>query len=544
MRQSEPWIPDEHQLKGNLHHLRTLLDQPIPRVTTTPELARAAAVLSPALKGLEAILAVVQLTIDNLPDDRGPVAEHLYGLSKQGRGQKVRARRKLAMAEYEELTGITVDKYESFRTNAERTLVDDLVKVLVGLVEESDSPDVVSATGGPAGSEATDALTPQGAALSKRLPPPEELADQLVEQAFSFVDNLVSPRLRLLSTEVESTCDWLYGELLGYLVDVLGSLLVDFFRKGGSAPARLETRREGSHATRVLVDDTAYVIAVGTRPTRPYEVDVYISTSGDADLPPNMQLALGHEGRFVLASLALSPALHGAEPWAASAVRAVLDSGDRAIEAFVVSQLAFDMTGAVAQLYGLVQRYFPREIATTIRLFLLDPRSGGGMHLDHTAQQTTLASLRPDHGVEGISSAEKLLRLAVARFPVKDSVAAEIIPSMQTVVRSPLRIPSAREVGAIQHELFGHNLILQPLLNSDRLWIEAGYPASLRAAIEPVLEQHTGVIAERARELDFAPALQEPSGETFDLASARGKRREQFRKNFGHLIAGYPTEPS
>lgn len=542
----EKWEARREPLEGNLHNLRSLLDQPVPRVTTIPDLKRAAEELFPSLTGLDAILALLQRAIEKMPDGRGPVAENIYGLTEESRGKKVRQRRELAIAAYEEIIDEEVD-YETFRTNAERNLIEDLATVHIRLIDElrSDPPEA-----GPqapvdiAGSSRSGTSFSTDAVLSKRsLPPPDDLADEIAQQTFSLVDQLVSPRVRLLSSDFDSTCDWLYDELLGHLVDALGGFLADYLGNGTSSHGRLEPRREGAHATRVFADDDAYVIAVGLRLARPSEVDVHIAPSTGTNLPPSTQIALSNEGRFVLASLALSPVLADAESWVVAATRAVLDSGDRAIEAFVINQIAFDVTGAVAQLYGLVRRYFPRQIAETIRLFLLDPRAGGGMHLDQTAQQSTLTSLRPDHGVEGVSSAEKLLRLAVTRFPVNDSVAAEIVPSMQTVVRSPLRIPSAHKVGAIQHELFGPTLVLHPLLNGDGLWVEAGYPASLRSSIEPVLEQHANVIAEHARELDLTPALQEPSGEPFDLTTARNRRREQFRKNFGHLIAGYPTEP-
>ncbi len=533
-------------LEGNLHHLRSLLDQPVPRVTTIPELAGAAEELCPSLGGLEAILAVLRLAIDNLPDERGPVAEHLYGLTLQSRGKKVRGRREMAITAYEDVVGETVD-YETFRTNAERDLVKDLAMVLVRLLDEShaDSPETgrQKPFDTAASNRSSTSGSTAGSILTRSLPPPDDLADEIAQQTFSLVDSLVSPRVRLLSSDFESTCDWLYDELLGHLVDVLGSLVVNCLRKDSESRSRLEPRREGAHATRVFTDDGTFVIAVAPRLARPSEVDVHIAPPDDAGLPPSTQISLSNEGRFVLASLALSPELAGAESWVATAIRGVLDSGDRAIETFVINQIAFDVTGAVAKLYGLVRRHFPRQVAQTIRIFLLDPSSGGGMHLDQAAQQATLTSLRPDYGVEGVGSAEKLLRLAVARFPVTDSVAAEIVPSMQTVVRSPLRIPSAHKVGAIQHELFGPTLVLQPLLNSDRLWIEAGYPAALRSVIEPVLEQHTALVAEHARALDFAPALQTQTGEPFDLTAARSRRREQFRTHFGHLIAGYPAGP-
>lgn len=45
------------ELEANLRHLRSLLDQRVPRVTTIPALAGAAEELFPSLGGLDAILA-------------------------------------------------------------------------------------------------------------------------------------------------------------------------------------------------------------------------------------------------------------------------------------------------------------------------------------------------------------------------------------------------------------------------------------------------------------------------------------------------------
>ena len=138
----------------------------------------------------------------------------------------------------------------------------------------------------------------------------------------------MSPRVRLLSSDFDSTCDWLYDELLAHLVDVLGDFLANYLGNGTSSQRRIEPRKEGAHAIRVFADDDAYVIAAGLRLARPSEVDVHIAPSTATNLPPSTQIALGNEGRFVLASLALSPVLAGAESWAVAVTRAVLDSGD------------------------------------------------------------------------------------------------------------------------------------------------------------------------------------------------------------------------
>jgi hypothetical protein len=521
MQDAANWTPDEKQLAGDLHRLRRCLDDAVPRLTAVPELVKVAEWLRPNDEGLARVLSTVRLAIASLPDSRKSTASALYGLTPRSEGLRVRERREQAIAEYEALFG-TRPKYEAFRTGVERILITDLAKVLVQLIRESRT-------------------APPSASVRSGMHHKRRVDDELASQVIDFIDNLVSPRLRLLSSQVESTCDWLYEELIGYLVDALAEQVIEYLSSTELGPAHLEPRRDGAHATRIVCHQASFIVSAGTRPARPYEVEVALSDTADARLTSAQQLVLSNEGRLVLVSFAVAPALTPIESIIAEKIRAILDAGDRAIEAFVVSQLAFDTTGAVARLYGLVRRCFTHELRETIRLFILDPRSGGGMHLDERASHETQQSLRADFGVDGLGPAEKLLRLAVARFPTSESVAAEIVPSMQTVVRSPLRIPSARSVGAIQSELFGSDLVLQPLLNSDHLWIEAGYPAALRSEIEPVLDRHRSTLAELARELDFGPALREPTGEAFDIAAARQRRLELFHKTFGHLIAGYPS---
>ena len=89
MPHREQWEARREPLEGNLHNLRSILDQPIPRVTTIPDMTRAAEVLFPSLTGLDAILALLQLAIEKMPDERGSVAENIYGLTEESRGKKV-----------------------------------------------------------------------------------------------------------------------------------------------------------------------------------------------------------------------------------------------------------------------------------------------------------------------------------------------------------------------------------------------------------------------------------------------------------------------
>jgi hypothetical protein len=135
---AEQWMPDKKSLTDQMHELRGLLDHRVPRVLTIPELSQVAERLCPTLEGLAGLLAAVQLAADKLPDNRGPVAELLYGLTDESRGQPVKARRQLALAKFREVVPKAEQcTYESFRCNDERELIEDLATILIDLVGPS-----------------------------------------------------------------------------------------------------------------------------------------------------------------------------------------------------------------------------------------------------------------------------------------------------------------------------------------------------------------------------------------------------------------------
>jgi len=97
-----------------------------------------------------------------------------------------------------------------------------------------------------------------------------------------------------------------------------------------------------------------------------------------------------------------------------------------------------------------------------------------------------------------------LTDLLLARFRIGDTVAREIVPNMMTVIKSPLEIPSGNRVGLAQHVIYGPTgMVLQPIGAFERLWIEAAYPACLRACVEPQLAADTPAILNSIGNLEF-----------------------------------------
>jgi hypothetical protein len=176
---------------------------------------------------------------------------------------------------------------------------------------------------------------------------------------------------------------------------------------------------------------------------------------------------------------------------------------------------------SIARLYETVRRSLPPEVGQHIRIYLVDPAVGGGIHLDHHARQHSLSLLRsaPYRG-STIAPIELLTGLIMARFPIGDTVAKEIVPKMATTVRSPLEIPSGNRVGLAQHVIYGRSgMVLQPLAAHDQLWVEAAYPASLRDRIEPQLAAEAPAIRAATAAMRFRAV-----GDSTGLESSGGDR--------------------
>jgi hypothetical protein len=133
------WTPSEDELEGNLSYLRRLLDQSVPRLENIPALARAARLLRPSTLGMDGVLATVKLAIDCLPQDGWQeIAELLYGLADESRGEPLKERRRLAHSKYLEVaSGRTQHQELTFRQEDEPRLIKDIAAALITLVDES-----------------------------------------------------------------------------------------------------------------------------------------------------------------------------------------------------------------------------------------------------------------------------------------------------------------------------------------------------------------------------------------------------------------------
>jgi hypothetical protein len=167
-----------------------------------------------------------------------------------------------------------------------------------------------------------------------------------------------------------------------------------------------------------------------------------------------------------------------------------LAAGSQAIEAYAMKQLTAYRDDFVEQLYLLLARPFRPDIRKYLYLYVICPGAGGGIVMDSFARLQSLSKLREASYSLPQSPVELLCRVLEARFPFEQCVAREIVPAMRTYECSPLSIPSAARVGIIQRVLFdnGH-MVLQPLVCSDNVWVEAAYPAILRGIVEKTLLQ-------------------------------------------------------
>jgi hypothetical protein len=101
------------------------------------------------------------------------------------------------------------------------------------------------------------------------------------------------------------------------------------------------------------------------------------------------------------------------------------------------------------------------------------------------------------------------------------TVAREIVPNMMTVIKSPLEIPSGNRVGLAQHVIYGPTgMVLQPIGAFERLWVEAAYPACLRACVEQQLAADMPAILSSIRNLEFHAV-----GDASELMRSQGGRR-------------------
>lgn len=90
----------------------------------------------------------------------------------------------------------------------------------------------------------------------------------------------------------------------------------------------------------------------------------------------------------------------------------------------------------------------------------------------------------------------------------------------------------------IQDAIFGSALTLQPLVNSDKIWIEAGYPVDMKSQIEPILTKKRSQIAEMAKSLDFSSAIAIQDLKEEDIVK-RNEFIDRIAQTFGRFTGGF-----
>jgi hypothetical protein len=320
--------------------------------------------------------------------------------------------------------------------------------------------------------------------------------------------------------DVAQSCDLLYGFVNQLWLRLLSQEIEAQLARQGARFHR--SRAVGPYA--FVVNDRLYALSVSPMPTDPRTLCLSfgpaLADPDTATIVSEVDLTGGGRhrvARFFLdrSMAALTPAFHEVSSEA-------LVAGDRWIESFVLAQLAAADEESVDRLYSAVRRSLPAEVGEYIRIYLVDPASGGGIHMDRQARRHSLGQLRSAaYRASSVAPVELLTDLLRARFPIGDTVAREIVPNMMTVIKSPLEIPSGNRVGLAQHVIYGPTgMVLQPIGAFDRLWVEAAYPARLRACVEPQLAADTPAILSSIVNLEFHAV-----GDASELMRSQSRRR-------------------
>lgn len=333
--------------------------------------------------------------------------------------------------------------------------------------------------------------------------------------------------------DLAAVCDLLYEYATALWASAVLGALEDYAQRNDiSFRAAAGVRLPHSF----LLGSTVFTLRVGASMTDPRTICLNLVRASSVDVARLIDrgAALDVSGRYRQIRLYLDEALAPATDLVKEISHAVLTASDRWIEAFAVAQLASIQDDPVAQLYALARRPFSAEIGRSIRIYLVDPAAGGGVFLDEEARRDTLDRLA-GYAYTSYERApvELLTGLVVARFRPDQTVAHDIVPSMTTVVKSALEIPSATEVGLAQHVMYhGSGMVLQPLVATDRLWVEAAYPVVLRSEIEPVLEAERQTMEDAVKRLKFGNVASRSE-------LSRGRRMERARRaGLGDQLAG------
>lgn len=165
-------------------------------------------------------------------------------------------------------------------------------------------------------------------------------------------------------------------------------------------------------------------------------------------------------------------------------------AGGRFIEEFLRARVIADLAKAHAEMYMLLRSPFARDIAKDLFLYAIDPKTGGSIIMDPDATSFALDKFHLHRSQSGHSPADLLATLLTSAFPAEETIAAKIVPGMKTQVVEAHKIPSGKRVGLAQHILYDkERFVLQPLVNHERIWIEAAYPLALRSTVERILKR-------------------------------------------------------
>jgi hypothetical protein len=333
--------------------------------------------------------------------------------------------------------------------------------------------------------------------------------------------------------DLEDICEFAYTYLTDLWAEEVLLFLAQFAEHHGVTFRRSQVIRG---PLSFLYGDSVYSCRIGPSMTDSRVICLNLSRASAVDVsrPLERDVQLDVSGRYRTIRLYVDESLHALPDALAEVSYECMTAGDRWIEAFVVAQLATIQEDPLAQLYALVRRPFSTEIGRTIRLYLVDPARGGGVFMDEEARLDTLARLA-GYAYTSYEKApiELLSGLLIARFAIEDTVARDIVPSMTTVVKSPMEIPSGTQVGLAQHIMYhGSGMVLQPLVAMEKLWIEAAYPANLRSHIEGVLDGERETLRQAVARMKFGKVAE--AGEL-----SRGRRSERARsEGLGEHLAG------
>lgn len=199
----------------------------------------------------------------------------------------------------------------------------------------------------------------------------------------------------------------------------------------------------------------------------------------------------------------------------------IVDVCGKIIDSQVLDYLTARLASNNTVLYRILRDALPMQLFEKTFLYLIDPNALGGMVMDSETMSRVFSKFSSMTLTLPVSPLSVVHDLLTFRFPTKDTVAREIFPDMAIAIRDTRAIPSASKVGLHQFMLYDREyLVLQPLAKTSRYWLEAGYPASHRSEIEPLLRLHQSA---------FQRALSNHHDPTISTHAAHDKRDVTLR---------------